>query len=113
MWNWEEALKTAILMNISLAEFDYMTPYELAVYAEGFLERKTAEFEEKVTLVWLHEYYHRQKYLPNLKDEIKKLTGKDTDVEMSDEEMLEMVRGLNAQMGGSVISKDGEMNGTS
>ena len=72
LWNWEEALKTAILMGISLTEFDYMTPHELAVYAEAFLERRTAEFEEKVTLVWLHEYYHRQKYLPSLKDEIKK-----------------------------------------
>jgi len=113
LWNWEEALKTAILMGISLTEFDYMTPHELAVYAEAFLERRTAEFEEKVTLVWLHEYYHRQKYLPSLKDEIKKLTGKDTDTEMSDDEMLQMVKGLNAQMGGSVISKDGETDGTS
>lgn len=113
LWDWEEALKTAILMQLSLEEFDYMTPYELAVYAEAFLERKTAELEEKITLVWLNEYYHRQKYLPSLKEELKKMTGKSKNGEMSDDEMLEMVKRLNHQMGGSVISKDGEINGTS
>jgi hypothetical protein len=102
-------LKTAILLNIPLETFEEMTPYELALYAETFIEMKTQELEEKITLVWLHEYYHRQKHLPSLKDEIKKMTGKNK--EMTDEEMLETVRLLNAQFGGSVITKDGENNG--
>jgi hypothetical protein len=100
-------LKTAILLGISKSEFDDMTPYELTLHAECFLELKEAEIQEKITLVWLHEYYHRQEYLPALKDEIKKFSNKETK-EMTDEEMLAVVKSLNAQMGGSVITKDGE-----
>ena len=84
-----------------------MTPYELSLSAEAFHELKIAEAEHGITFAWLREYYHRQKYLPSLKDEIRKLTNKQP-IEMTDDEMLDMVRGLNVQMGGSVISKDGE-----
>lgn len=88
-----------------------MTPYELSLAAEVFLELKQNELEEKVTYTWLNEYYHRQKYLPSLKSEIKRLTKKETK-EMTDEEMLETVKRLNTMMGGSVIKKDGELNDT-
>lgn len=84
-----------------------MTPYELSLSAEAFHELKVAEAEQGVTLAWLREFYHRQKYLPDLKKEISKLTNKQAK-EMTDDEMLAMVKSLNVQMGGSVISKDGE-----
>jgi hypothetical protein len=84
-----------------------MTPYELSLAAEAFHELKVAEMEENITMAWLREYYHRQKYLPDLKKEISKLTNKQPK-EMTDDEMLDVVKHLNSQMGGSVISKDGE-----
>jgi hypothetical protein len=84
-----------------------MTPYELSLAAEAFHELKVAEMEENITMAWLREYYHRQKYLPDLKKEISKLTNKQPK-EMTDDEMLDIVKHLNAQMGGSEISKDGE-----
>ena len=46
-------MRTAILINVSLLEFEYMTPYELMLHVEAFLEKQQAELEEKVTLVWL------------------------------------------------------------
>jgi protoheme ferro-lyase len=79
-----------------------MTPYELTLSAEAFHELKVAEMERDITMAWLREYYHRQKYLPNLKDEIRKLTNKEPE-EMTDDEMLEQVKRLNAMMGGSVV----------
>lgn len=64
--------------------------------------------KDRLTLVWLGEYYHRTKRLPNLKDELKKVSGA-TDRVMSDDEMLETVKLLNAQFGGTVVkpSKEG------
>ncbi len=94
-------MKAAILIGIPRSEFDYMTPYELSLAAEAFHELKTAELEQNITMAWLGEYYHRIKHLPNLKDEIRKLTNKEPE-EMTDDEMLEQVKRLNAMMGGTV-----------
>lgn len=83
-----------------------MTPYELSICIESFQERQQAELQNSVTLAWLREYYHRQKYLPDLKKELAKLSG--VSEEMSDEDMLKMVKNLNLQFGGEIIQKEGE-----
>lgn len=99
-------------MGISISEFEEMTPYELNLYGEAFVERETAKKEEQLTLVWLGEFYHRIKRLPSLKSELEKLTGKKHIKEMSDKEMLEMVEQLNDKFGGSVKEQGGENDGT-
>lgn len=87
-------------MGISISDYDEMTPYELSLFARIYNEKQQRDNEEKLTLVWLGEYWHRVKKLPSLnealgkKDEPKK--------QMTDDEMLEMVRKLNAKFGGSV-----------
>lgn len=96
------ALKSAILVGLSIEQFDYMTPYELSLYIEAVFERQEAETKEKLTMVWLGEYYHRTKRLPKLKDELKKISG-DTKKSMSPDEMLETVKRLNTQFGGVTI----------
>jgi hypothetical protein len=83
-----------------------MTPYEFALYLEAHYEREEAELKERLTLVWLGEYYHRTKRLPNLKDELRKVSGEAQKI-MTDDEMLETVKRLNAQFGGTFI-KGGE-----
>jgi hypothetical protein len=78
-----------------------MTPYELSIIIEVINEKRQMENDEKVTLVWLGENLHRSKKLMSL----DKLLGKDTKPvkkHMTDNEMLEMVKKLNAQFGGSV-----------
>lgn len=97
-------MKTAILINVSLTEFEYMTPYELMLHVEAFLERQQAQIEEKVSLVWLGEHYHRIKKLPSLKKIIKDMQP--TKGPMTSDEMLEMVKQLNAQFGGEIISAE-------
>jgi hypothetical protein len=101
------ALKSAILIGLSVEEFDYLTPYELSLTIEAFNEAREAELKERLTLVWLGEYYHRTKRLPSLKDELNKVSGETQKKIMTDEEMLETVKRLNAQFGGKVI-KGGE-----
>jgi hypothetical protein len=98
-------------MGLSISEFEEMTPYELNLFAEAFVEKETALKEEKLTLVWLGEYYHRIKRLPSLKSEVEKLTGKKHLKDMSDEEMLKMVEKLNETFGGTVKEQGGENHG--
>ena len=84
-----------------------MTPYELSLCVEAHFEGQQAEMKDKLTLVWLGEYYHRTKRLPNLKDELKKITGEEEKPTMTDDQMLQQVKRLNAQFGGAHI-KGGE-----
>lgn len=102
--DWEQSLKTAIHVGISLKEFDEMTPYELALHIEAFYERKQAEHQTSITLVWLGEYYHRVKKLPPLKKAIDEVMG-NKKKDMSDEEMLAKVKSLNALFGGIEIKE--------
>jgi hypothetical protein len=80
-----------------------MTPYELSLYVEAHYERQQAEMKDKLTLVWLGEYYHRTKRLPNLQKELRKITGEEEKPIMTDNEMLQEVKHLNAQFGGAHI----------
>jgi hypothetical protein len=102
-------LKTAILINISLTEFEYLTPYELMLHVEAYLEKQQAGLEEKVTLVWLGEYYHRTKKLPSLQKVIKEIQPNKG--QMTTDEMLKRVKQLNAQFGGEVISAEAKEGG--
>jgi hypothetical protein len=81
-----------------------MTPYELRLYSEIFVENKQLEQEEKLTLAWMGEYFHRIDKLPPLKEVLNK---QEKTKQMTDEEMLETVKQLNAALGGTVV-KAGE-----
>lgn len=89
-----------------MEQFDYMTPYELALFVEAYFEKEEAALKDKLTLVWLGEHYHRTKRLPSLRDELRKISG-ESKQSMTDEEMLETVKRLNAQFGGTFIKGGG------
>lgn len=84
-----------------------MTPYELSLTIEAHHELKENELKDRLTLVWLGEYYHRTKKLPNLREELKKISGETNKRVMSNDEMLETVKRLNAQFGGKVVKGGG------
>lgn len=109
-WSWEASLKTAIHIGVSLSEYEYMTPYELALHIEAYFERKELEHQTSITLVWLGEYYHRIKKLPPLKKVIDEVMGKEKK-QMTDEQMLEKAKSLNALFGGIEIKEtDNDLN---
>lgn len=83
-----------------------MTPYELTLYMEASEEKQETELKERLTLVWLGEYYHRTKRLPKLSEELRKVSGHHKE-EMTPEQMLQAVKALNTQFGGVTI-KGGE-----
>jgi hypothetical protein len=92
---------------LSVQDFDYLTPYELALNIEAYLENKEADTKEKLTLAWLGEYYHRTRKLPSLREELKRISGKRKREPMTDQEMLAVVKRLNKQFKGKEI-KGGE-----
>lgn len=57
-------------------------------------------------MVWLGEYYHRTKKLPTLQSELRKISAEKAKV-MTDQQMLETVKRLNAQFGG-IVKTDGD-----
>jgi hypothetical protein len=87
-------------MGISIAQYDEMTPYELSLFARIYNEKQQRDNEEKLTLVWLGEYWHRLKKLPTMNEALGR---KDEPKQpMTDDEMLETVKKLNAKFGGIV-----------
>jgi hypothetical protein len=87
-----------------------MTPYELSVAIQVYLVKQETEQKERLTLVWLGEYWHRIKKLPALKDILK--MGEESK-QMSDDDMLKTVKKLNSLFGGLTIKKEGESHGDS
>lgn len=76
-----------------------MTPYQLSLCINDYNERKKAEEEEKLTLVWLGAYWQRVKQMPSLNS----LLGKNQEKKvMTPEQILEQVKKLNESLGGRV-----------
>lgn len=75
-----------------------MTPYELNLYIRDFNEKQKLQNEEKITLTWLGAYWaFRAKKMPSL----KQLLGREQPKKkMTNDEMLNEVKKLNAAFGG-------------
>lgn len=91
------SLKSAIHIGISISEYNEMTPHELNLHILAYAEKQRQDMEEKVALARLGEYLHRVKKLPSV-DELLKQPKR----QMTDEEMYEQVKKLNALFGGEV-----------
>jgi hypothetical protein len=84
-------------MGLSIEQYNEMTPYELNLHAEIFEEKQKFEQEERLTLVWMGEYFHRIEKLPTLKEVLGK---KEESKAMSAEEMLANVMQIHAALDG-------------
>lgn len=76
------------------------------MHLEAHAEILEAKAKENLTMVWLGEYYHRTKKLPQLQSELRKISAEKSKV-MTDQQMLETVKRLNAQFGG-IFKTDGD-----
>lgn len=77
-----------------------MTPHELDLHANDYLDRQKRENEEQLTLTWLGVYWNRidHKKFPKLKDVIG---SKDKPKEQTPEAMLAEIKRLNAVFEGT------------
>jgi hypothetical protein len=89
-------------VGISRADYEEMTPYELSLHIQVFNEKRIQEDKDKIALVHLGEYLHRTKKLPTLKQLLNLSEKKEA---MSDDEMFEQVKKLNAMFGGATAKE--------
>mgnify|MGYP000883704311 CR=1 FL=1 len=83
---------------MSITEFWEITPHELNIRAKGYAKRQ--EQQQKLTI---YQAYLISRWVWSKKIDIKKYLGENKPKrKMSDEEMLERVKQLNALLGGEV-----------
>jgi hypothetical protein len=99
-------LELAASIGITTTEFWDMTPFELNIYAENYANKMRDDIEEKITLaylnsLWTVQWQGKKHQQPRPLKEILASIGKEKN-EMTDEQMLEKVKALNAMFGGEV-----------
>lgn len=100
-----ESLETATLCGISPLEFWELTPFELALMFKAYTRKKEEDTKEKITMaymsaLWTAQWFGKKQNHPKPLKEI--LKGTELKKPMTDEEMLERVKVLNAILGGEV-----------
>ncbi|RSD21078.1 hypothetical protein [Mesobacillus subterraneus] len=103
-WDWDVSLKSAIRIGIRPAEYNEMTPHELNLCIHAFNEDQKIQSEDKLTIAYMNAYWHRVEKLPSLKQVLGQEPVKK---KMTDKEMFNWVKALNAMLGGT-IQKGGE-----
>lgn len=83
-----------------------MTPYELNIYAQTYNEKQQEEMKEKITLaylnsMWTIQWLGKRHQQPKPLKEILKNVGREKK-RMTDEQMFNQVKVLNAVFGGEV-----------
>ena len=83
-----------------------MTPYELNIYAQTYSEKQQEEMKEKITLaylnsMWTIQWLGKRHQQPKPLKEILKNIGREKK-RMTDEQMFNQVKVLNAVFGGEV-----------
>lgn len=87
-----------------------MTPYELNIYAQTYSEKQQEEMKEKITLaylnsMWTIQWLGKRHQQPKPLKEILKSIGREKK-KMTDEQMFNQVKVLNAVFGGEVKRPD-------
>lgn len=77
-----------------------MTPYELDLHVKVHQEMKKEKAENDISIAYYTAYFHRVEKLKPLKEYLDK---KPVKKKMSDKQMYEQVKMLNAAFGGEVI----------
>lgn len=79
-----------------------MTPYELSLVVDAFMETKKQQEEREVTLLWIGEAWRRTERLPSLEKVLNQLKEKPKDkAPQKPETMLDIIKALNSKFGGN------------
>lgn len=99
------------MLGIPLSEYDDMTPRQMGIRMQAYEETKRIEADEyqaklnndyelSIIQAWLTANWSRAKRMPNLEKVLGK--NKPKQKEMTDEQMLNQIKALNAMFGGAV-----------
>lgn len=92
-------------MGMSILEFWEITPYEFSLCVAGYIQRNNQQRDDMVTAAYLSVWFDRHKKLPKLK---KFLVNKPKRKVMAAEKMAEIVKAMNAALGGKVVYREEE-----
>lgn len=101
-----KALETATLIGVSPLEFWKLTPFEFNLMVKSHSIKTKAENNEKITLAYVNALWMAQWMAGKSKPPtLAKILDQDRPKEvMTDQQMLERVKQLNAVFGGEVKS---------
>ena len=94
-------MELATSIGMSITEFWEITPFELSMAARGYSKRQEQRQKES-----MYQAYLISRWVWAKKIDIKKYLGENKPKRrMTDEEMLERVKQLNALLGGEVVGR--------
>jgi hypothetical protein len=93
-------LGLAFQIGIDPLTFWELTPHELSILVDAFKEKTKREQEFQVVTAYLTAYWHRVKKMPSMKEILKESEVKK---KKTPEQMLDVVKQLNAAFGGTVL----------
>lgn len=91
------------MIGISKNEYDEMTPNELNIHIEDYYKKEQSRVDEGIALAHLNAHLQRVKKMPQLSELLEK-EKKQQKAAMTDEEMFERIKSLNASLGGEEIT---------
>lgn len=90
-------------VGVAVTEYNELTPHELNLHIQIYNERMTLEGKERLTTAYLTAAWSRVKKLPDL----KKILGEDkAKKNQTPEQMLKVIRQLNAAFGGKEVKRE-------
>jgi hypothetical protein len=96
-------MKAAFTVGLHLSEYNDMTPHELNLFIKGYNDRLIRDNKEGLTLAYLTAAWGRSKKLPDLKKILKEDKPKKG---QTPEDMLRVVKQLNAAFGGKEVKQE-------
>ena len=94
-------MELAALIDMSITEFWEITPHELNIRAKGYARRQEQKQKQSI-----YQAYLISRWVWAKKVDIKKYLGENKPKRrMTDEEMLEKAKVLNALFGGTVVKR--------
>lgn len=101
------------MIGVKPSEFWYLTPAEMIMCGEAHEKNMSEHFKTAMIAAWFNAFWLRGGEMPNFETLMNTLDGKQPEIiEMTDEEIFETIKVLNASLGGIVIDsrKGGEVS---
>ena len=102
-------LEVALIIGISYAEFWQLTPYEIEIAKKAYNKRQIEKYNSNVILANQTAFFSMSQKLKwnEWQNYIIKDNKNEQQIEMTDEQLLNQIKTLNAVLGGSVENVNG------
>jgi hypothetical protein len=103
----EGQIKTAADIGISIKEFYDMTPAEFDIVVGAYIKKRRINHNELYTLAWYSAFFPHLEGSKKLADHLIEVEKPTPDREMTEDEMLKVLKVFCVANGGKVVEEDG------